>query len=151
MIKYSLVMRGKPGNPELPKRAFASAQSIKKMSLEEVAKYIKQHGCAYSVGDFLAIANMLAQATADLLKSGYRVELDELGEFYVTLDCEGAESMEAFRPNEHIKELRVHWTPSDAFKNLRQGATFEETLDRRTERKLLQAERKGEPTLELGK
>ena len=132
MIKYSLVMRGKPGNPELPKRAFASAQSIKKMSLEEVAKYIKQHGCAYSVGDFLAIANMLAQATADLLKSGYRVELDELGEFYVTLDCEG------------------HWTPSDAFKNLRQGATFEETLDRRTERKLLQAERKGESTLELG-
>ena len=29
MIKYSLVMRGKPGNPELPKRAFASAQSIR--------------------------------------------------------------------------------------------------------------------------
>lgn len=44
MIKYSLVMRGKPGNPEAPKQVFASAQSVKKMSLEEVAKYIKQHG-----------------------------------------------------------------------------------------------------------
>ena len=122
MIKYSLVMRGKPGNPEAPKQVFASAQSVKKMSLEEVAKYIKQHGCAYSVGDFLAIADMLAQATADLLKDGYRVELDELGEFYVTLGCEGAESMDDFRPDEHIKEVRVHWTPSDAFKDLRQGA-----------------------------
>lgn len=142
-------MRGKPGNPEAPKQVFASAQSVKKMSLEEVAKYIKQHGCAYSVGDFLAIANMLAQATADLLKDGYRVELDELGEFYVTLGCEGAESMDDFRPDEHIKEVRVHWTPSDAFKDLRQGATFEETLDRRTERKLLKAERKGESTLKL--
>lgn len=142
-------MRGKPGNPKAPKQVFASAQSVKKMSLEEVAKYIKQHGCAYSVGDFLAIANMLAQATADLLKDGYRVELDELGEFYVTLGCEGAESMDDFRPDEHIKEVRVHWTPSDAFKDLRQGATFEETLDRRTERKLLKAERKGESTLEL--
>ena len=142
-------MRGKPGNPEAPKQVFASAQSVKKMSLEEVAKYIKQHGCAYSVGDFLAIANILAQATADLLKDGYRVELDELGEFYVTLGCEGAESMDDFRPDEHIKEVRVHWTPSDAFKDLRQGATFEETLDRRTERKLLKAERKGESTLEL--
>ena len=142
-------MRGKPGNPEAPKQVFASAQSVKKMSLEEVAKYIKQHGCAYSVGDFLAIANMLAQATADLLKDGYRVELDELGEFYVTLGCEGAESMDDFRQDEHIKEVRVHWTPSDAFKDLRQGATFEETLDRRTERKLLKAERKGESTLEL--
>ena len=149
MIKYSLVMRGKPGNPEAPKQVFASAQSAKKMSLEEVDKNIKQHGCAYSVGDFLAIANMLAQATADLLKDGYRVELDELGEFYVTLGCEGAESMDDFRPDEHIKEVRVHWTPSDAFKDLRQGATFEETLDRRTERKLLKAERKGESTLEL--
>lgn len=54
MIKYSLVMRGKPGKPEEPKQVFASAQSIKKMSLEEVAKYIKQHGCAYNVGDFFS-------------------------------------------------------------------------------------------------
>lgn len=149
MIKYSLVMRGKPGKPEEPKQVFASAQSIKKMSLEEVAKYIKQHGCAYNVGDFLAMTDMLAQATADLLKEGYRIDLGELGEYYVTLGCEGAESRDDFNPDKHIKELRVHWTPGETFKDLRQGATFEENLDRRTELKLLRAERKGEAALEL--
>lgn len=149
MIKYSLVMRGKPGKPEEPKQVFASAQSIKKMSLEEVAKYIKQHGCAYNVGDFLAMTDMLAQATADLLKEGYRIDLGELGEFYVTLGCEGAENRDDFNPDKHIKELRVHWTPGETFKDLRQGATFEENLDRRTELKLLRAERKGEAALEL--
>lgn len=112
-------------------------------------KNIRLHGCAYSVGDFIAITKMLAEATTRMLKEGYRVELDELGTFYITLGCEGAESMEDFQPDKHIKELRVNWTPGEAFDNLREGVTFEETLDRRTERKLLRAERKGESTLEL--
>ena len=142
-------MRGEPGHPDRPKKAFASAQCIKKLTLEELAKNIRLHGCAYSVGDFIAITKMLAEATTRMLKEGYRVELDELGTFYITLGCEGAESMEDFHPDKHIKELRVNWTPGEAFDNLREEVTFEETLNRRTERKLLRAERKGESTLEL--
>ena len=149
MIKYSLVMRGEPRNPERPKRAFASAQCLKTLTLEELAKHIKNHGCAYSTGDFIAITKMLAEATAEMLKEGYQVELDELGRFYITLGCEGAESMEAFQPEEHIKEVRVHWAPGEAFDNMRQGAKFEENLKRRLERRLLRAERKGETLLEL--
>lgn len=58
-------------------------------------------------------------------------------------------SRDDFNPDKHIKELRVHWTPGETFKDLRQGATFEENLDRRTELKLLRAERRGEAALEL--
>ena len=142
-------MRGEPRHPERPKRAFASAQCIKTLSLEELARHIKNHGCAYSIGDFIAITKMLAEATAEMLKEGYQVELDDLGKFYITLGCEGAESKEAFQPDCHIKEIRVHWTPGEVFSNMRQEAKFEENLNRKTERKLLLAERKGEKTLEL--
>ncbi len=149
MIKYSLVMRGEPRHPERPKRAFASAQCIKTLSLEEVARHIRAHGCAYSTGDFIAITKMLAEATAKLLKEGYQVELDDLGKFYITLGCEGVESMEAFQPDRHIKEVRVNWAPGEAFGNMREGVNFEESLKRHTERKLLRAERNGDSILEL--
>lgn len=149
MVKYSLVKRREPGHPERPQKYYASAQSMKTLSLEELAKNIRFHGCAYKEGDFIAITKMLAEATTQMLKEGYRVELDELGTFYLTLGCEGAESREDFNPDKHIKEVRVNWAPGEAFKNLREDITFEETLDRRTERKLLRAERNGESKVEL--
>ena len=89
------------------------------------------------------------EATTKMLKEGYQVELDELGPFFLTLGCEGAESRDAFNPGKHIKEVKVNWKPSEAFKNIRQGVTFEENLDRRTELKLLRAERCGDSTIEL--
>ena len=79
-----------------------------------------------------------------MLKEGYRVELDDLGIIYLTLGCEGAESRETFNPDKHIKEVRVNWAPGEAFENIREGITFEETIDRRTERKLLRMGRNEE-------
>lgn len=151
MIKYSLVERRDPRHPEQPQKIYASAQSMKTLTLEELAKYIRFHGCAYKEVDFIAITKMLAEAATQMLKEGYRVELDELGTFYLTLGCEGAESREDFNPDKHIKEVRVNWVPGEAFKNLREDITFEETVDRRTERKLLRAERNEESKVELKK
>ena len=149
MIKYSLVMRGEPRNPEKPKKVYASAQCAQTLSLEELARHIQSHGCVYSVADFVAVTKMLAEATTRMLQEGCRVELDELGTFYPTLGCEGAESMDAFQPDKHIKEVRANWKPGKAFRNLRDGIEFEENMNRRTERKLLAAERKGENKIEL--
>ena len=149
MIKYSLVERKDPRQPERQTKVYASAQSMKTISLEDLAKNIRFHGCAYKEGDFVAITKMMAEAVAKMLKEGYRVELDDLGTFYLTLGCEGAESREAFDPDKHIKKVRVNWAPGEAFKDIREDITFEEALDRRTERKLLRAERKGEDKLEL--
>ena len=149
MIKYSLVKRRDLRHPEQSQKFYASAQSMKTLTLEELAKYIRFHGCAYKEGDFIAITKMLAEATAKMLKEGYRVELNDLGTFYLTLGCEGAESRETFNPNKHIKEVRVNWASGEAFKNMREDITFEETIDRRTERKLLRTERNGESKVEL--
>ena len=70
---------------------------------------------------------------AEKLKEGYQVAPAELGKFYITLDCEGAEDATQFNPDIHIKGLRPHWQQSKAFKNLRKGASFEENINRRAE------------------
>ena len=136
-MKYSLVRRGDPRNAKSKKRVYASAQSHRVLSLEEVAESIAAHGCVYNTGDFKAVVNMLAEAVREKLRDGYQVELDELGKFFVTLDCEGAESAEAFEPSVHIRDLRIHWRPSTLFAHMRKGVTFEESADRRTQRRLL--------------
>lgn len=137
MIKYSLVLRGEPRYPERGKKVFASAQCIKVIKLEELARHITSHGCVYGVGDFMAVVSKLAEAVAEKLKEGYQVDLAELGKFFVTLGCEGVEDANLFDPDIHIKELRPHWKPSKSFKNLRRGVNFEENINRRAEHQSL--------------
>lgn len=133
-MEYSLVLRGDPRQPEKGKKVFASAQSRQVINLETLAKHIKQHGCVYSVGDFQAVTSILAAAVAEQLREGNQVELGELGKFFVTLDCEGADNIEDFNPKQNIRALRPHWAPSKEFKNLRDGVEFVQNVDRKTEK-----------------
>ena len=87
MIKYSLVKRRDLRHPEQPQKFYASAQSMKTLTLEKLAKYIRYHGCAYKEGDFIAITKMLAEAAAKMLKEGYRVELNIIASFGKTGAC----------------------------------------------------------------
>lgn len=149
-MKYSLVMRGNPRYPEREQKVFASAQCTKTLSQKEFIESIMQHGSSYSRSDYMAIISRVAEELAEKLKEGYRVDLNELGRFYPTLECEGADSFEAFNPDVHIKEIRVNWQPGEEFKQLRQGATFQLNMNRRVEYKLLMAKKRGESTVQLG-
>lgn len=141
-MEYSLVLRGDPRQPEKGKKVFASAQCHEVISLETLVKHIRQHGCVYSVGDFQAITSMLAEAVIEQLREGNQVELGELGKFFVTLDCVGADTAEEFNPAQHIRSLRPHWSPGKEFKNLREGVEFVQNVDRKTEKALLREEAK---------
>lgn len=138
-MNYSLVMRGHPRYPEKGQKAYACAQYTKVMSLDELIKYIQLHGSSHRAGDYKAIVSTLAEAMAEKLAEGYKVDLAELGKFYPTLDCEGAASMKEFDPDKHIKGIRVNWEASESFKQLREKATFQEVLNRRLHKRLLKA------------
>ena len=149
-MQYSLVMRGNPRYPERGQKVYASAQCTKTLSLTEFIEGIMQHGSSHSRGDYKAIISRVAEELAERLQEGYRVDLEELGCFYPTLDCEGADSFEAFDPDVHIKEIRVNWRPGKDFKHLRQQATFQPNINRRDEHKLLMATKRGDSTVHLG-
>lgn len=149
-MQYSLVMRGNPRYPERGQKVYASAQSTKTLSLNEFIDSIMQHGSSYSRGDYKAIISRIAEEMAKKLRDGYRVDLGELGRFYPTLECEGADSFETFNPDVHIKEIRVNWHPSKEFEHLRQQAAFQPNINRRDEHKLLMATKRGDATVHLG-
>ena len=139
-MKYTLVMRGNPRYPERGKKAYACAQYEKTLSIDEFLDYITLHGSAYRKGDYKAVISTIAEAMAEKMAEGYKVDLAEMGKFYPTLECDGAETLADFSPDKHIKAVNVNWKPGDDFKNLKDKVTFREDLTRRKQKEALKAD-----------
>ena len=138
-MKYTLVMRGHPRYPERGKKAYACAQYEKTLSIDELLDYISLHGSAFRKGDYKAVISTIAEAMAEKMAEGYKIDLAEMGKFYPTLECEGAETMDNFNPDKHIKAVHVNWEPGDDFKDLKRKTTFREDLTRRMQKETLKA------------
>ena len=52
--------------------------------------YITLHGSAFRKGDYKAVISTIAEAMAEKMAEGYKIDLAEMGKFYPTLDCKGA-------------------------------------------------------------
>lgn len=139
-MKYTLVMRGHPRYPERGKKAYACAQYEKTLSMDELLDYIVLHGSSYRKGDYKAVISTLAEAMAEKMAEGYKIDLAEMGKFYPTLECEGAATPADFNPDKHIKAVHVNWEPGDDFKHLKQKTTFREDLTRRMQKEALKAD-----------
>ena len=150
-MKFTLVMRGNPRYPERGKKAYACAQYEKTLSLDELIDHIILHGSSYRKGDYKAIISTLAEAMAEKMAEGYKIDLAEMGKFYPTLDCKGADTMADFDPDKHIKAVNVNWEPGNDFKNLKDKVTFREDLTRRKQKEALKDDfkrmNKGEKTV----
>ena len=139
-MKYTLVKRGHPRYPERGKKVYACAQYEKTLSMNEFLDRIFYHGSSLKRGDYKAVISIVAEAMVELMAEGYKIDLEELGKFYPTLECEGAETMDDFNPDKHIKALHVNWEPGNEFKNLKQKTTFREDLTRRMQKEALKAD-----------
>ena len=138
-MKYTLVKRGHPRYPERGKKVYACAQYEKTLSIDELLDYIILHGSAFRKGDYKAVISTIAEAMAEKMAEGYKIDLAEMGKFYPTLECEGAETMDNFNPDKHIKAVHVNWEPGDDFKDLKRKTTFREDLTRRMQKETLKA------------
>ena len=138
-MKYTLVMRGHPRYPERGKKAYACAQYETTLSIDELLDYITLHGSAFRKGDSKAVIPTIAEAMAEKMAEGYKIDLAEMGKFYPTLECEGAETMDDFNPDKHIKAVNVNWEPGEDFKDLKRKTTFRADLTRRMQKETLKA------------
>ncbi len=136
-MKYTLVKRGNPRYPERGQKVYASAQFESILSFDELIDFILLHGSVYGRGDYKAVVSALAEAMAEKMADGYKIDLGEMGKFYPTLDCVGAETTQDFDPEKHIRAVRVNWNPGDDFKDLKSRATFREYLTRRQEKEAI--------------
>ena len=129
MIDYSIsVKSSKPGTKKADiqqTKAYGQAQIRKKLTLEEFAAHIREHGCVYDKGDIAAIITKTIRCLREQLLLGNSVVLGDLGVFAPTLKTKGATLAEDFSAA-NILAVNVKWTKSKDFKGteLRKDAEF---------------------------
>ena len=103
--------------------AYAIAQYADVMTIEKFARHISTHGCVYSRADISAILYMAVDCMREQLLMGNKVCLGDMGSFFVTINCKGADSLEDFNSGVNIKKVNVNWERGRNFKNLIEDAS----------------------------
>lgn len=140
-------MMPNPMDKDAAPKAYAKAQVSEVLSFRNFTKHIAEHG-GYTRGKVKGVISDMCQCLVEMLLEGKKVQLDELGDFWVSLSCEGAESCESFTSNA-IKGLKIVFTPGVDFENLINKAEFSPVASRAAQSATLKAEKKGEKTVDL--
>ncbi len=149
MINYSIVMRGNPRDPEASKKAYATAQYTEVMTLEKFAEHIANHGCVYKRSDIIAILTMAVDCMREQLLAGQKIQLGDLGSFYISLNSEGALTAAEYNPAIHVKRVNVNWSCGRHFTDLLQEAEFNLVASREATRRVVKALKAGDTSVEL--
>lgn len=140
MIKYSTVLRSNPSDPEQPKRAYATAQVSEVVPLDRFAQHISEHHSKYGKGDIYCVLIEMVSCMREQLLLGNKIQLGDLGDFFITLNSYGAKDHESFTAN-NIKRVKVKWAVGDKFTNLLKDATFQEVGTRKEQAELLKTKK----------
>lgn len=147
MISYSAFMLPNPIHPEKDPQAYAKPQVSEVMSFRKFVQHIADHG-GYTRGKVKGVLSDMCTCLVEMLLEGKKVLLDELGSFWISLSCEGAESVEKFTAN-NIKAVNIVFTPGIDFENLISKAEFESVASRAAQAATLKAEKTGKSTVDL--
>ena len=139
MINISKTLRVNPSDPTAGKKVYATVQVDETYDLDAFARHIADHGSTYSRADVSAVLILAVDCMRELLLSGAKVDLGDLGTFRPAIRTEGAESADAFTAN-NIKKVNVRWTPGKPFKSLRDDAEFRFVPTRASQQALLAAQ-----------
>ncbi|MBR1800813.1 MAG: DNA-binding protein [Bacteroidaceae bacterium] len=145
MLDYSVAMLGNPQHEEDPKKAFAFLQTRGMLSISEMADHMVKHGCNYDRADIVAIITKLVSCAKELMLDSYRIQLGDLGQFFLSCKSKGAVSLKEFTEN-NIQEIRVNFTPSRQFENLRAEVSLHKVPSRKAAAAVLAAQLEGQTT-----
>ena len=140
-IPYSLALRHiVPGEPEMGNKTFPVAQYAQNLDMKAMAQHMASHGSKYNKGDIIAVATQLVDCIREQLLLGNRVNMGDLGTFYVSLKAKAAANAEEFT-TDLIKDVAVRWSPSQQFKSLKNEATFTYVGSRESQAEARKAEK----------
>ena len=103
------------------------------LSTSDLCKHIAKHGTIFTSDVVKGVVEKFVNCFEELLLEGYKVKLDGLGTFYISLSTQGAETAEEFTANNinsvHVRFLADQSKQSEyTAKMMTQKATFR-TLD----------------------
>jgi len=131
MIDYSLSLLKNPMNRDAAPKAYAKPQVRNTLTLEDFAQHISEHHSKYGKGDIQCILSEMVTCMREQLLLGNKVQLGEMGSFYVAFRCKGADTMADFNTSVNIKKVVANWVRGAKFKNLKEDASYQEVLTRK--------------------
>jgi predicted histone-like DNA-binding protein len=123
-MKYRVILKGNPNNPQAPKKKYANPVNAGKFTLKDLAREIAGRS-SLTVGDVESVLTNFVEVLPLFLKLGLSIKLGDFGTLRLTLSSEGVDEDKEYTVA-HIKGVRVVFTPSPEFKESLKNTTFEE-------------------------
>ena len=109
MINFSVFMLPNPQDESKPAKAYAKAQVKEVMTFRQFVAHIAEHG-GHKRGQVKGVLSDMCSCLVEQLLEGKKILLDDLGDFWLSLSSEGAESTEAFTAK-NITGVKIIFTP----------------------------------------
>jgi predicted histone-like DNA-binding protein len=123
-MRYKLIVKSNPQNPEGLKKWYANAKKTGTMDIKEIAKIIAGRS-SLTVGDVINVLSNFVDSLPMFLKLGMSIQLGDFGTLRLTISSEGVDNKDEFTVA-NIKGVRVVFTPSVELKNALKDIHFEE-------------------------
>lgn len=121
-VKYNIVERGNPSNPEAPKKFYPSIQSSGRLNLRELAAIAADRSTLTETDFIAAVESFLAIIPKELAK-GNIVELGDFGSFWLRTTAEGAGLVGQVNADQ-INSIRPRFNPGKVFKRTLDSIEF---------------------------
>jgi predicted histone-like DNA-binding protein len=82
---------------------------VETVDLDGLSEHIQSHGSIFTADVVQGTVKKFVQCIIELLLEGKKVRLNGLGTFYLSIDSSGAESMEEYSAQTHVKKVRVRF------------------------------------------
>ena len=148
MIDYSVCKKFNLMDETAAPKAYAVAQIRENMSFSDFVNHIAGHNGVFSRGTVQGVLSDACQCLVEQLLNGNKVQMGELGKFWISLTSIGADSPESFSAS-NIKTVNIVFTPGPDFENLRARATFNLVSSRAAQAATLKAEKSGDTIVDL--
>jgi nucleoid DNA-binding protein len=113
-VKYNIVERGNPSNPEAPKKFYPSIQCSGCLTLRELAEQAADRSTLTAADIIAAVESFLAIVPK---------ELGDFGSFWLKTNTEGAETAEEVRAGQ-ISTVLPRFNPGKQFKRTLDNIEF---------------------------
>lgn len=148
MINYSICSLVSPLKPEEGQKSYARAQMSELMPFSKFVEHITNHNGVFTRGTVRGVIVDMCECLVEMLLDGKKVQLDELGDFSVSLSSTPTDSPQDFTAA-NIKAVNIVFSPGDDFQNLISRAQFNVVSSRAVQTATLKAEKSGASTIDL--
>ena len=121
-VKYKVVTRGNPANPDAPKKFYPSVSSSGRITLRQLSQRIADISTVSQV-DTMAVLEGLVAVLPEAIADGNIVNLGDFGSFWLRIKSEGAET-EAGVNAKSIVNVLPKFTPGKEFRQVLKNTEF---------------------------